>query len=292
MSQVNNGRAGRWLVLAAMALSGGAWAAGDEAVDPWQAAMAAAVQGPAAITLADQAELTLDSGELFIPAAEAEALMVAVGNGEDPTLLGLVMAADDSPWWVTVNYEPEGYISDEDAADWDAAELLDSLREGTEAMNEERAQLGVPALHVVGWVQEPDYDAASHRLIWSVEGQTDGEEGSSINYNTYALGREGYIALNLITDMARIEQDRPVAHALLGRLSYVDGKGYEAFNSDTDQVAAYGLAALVTGVAAKKLGFFAMLAVFAAKYAKLALVAVGVVVAGLGKLFGRKKDQA
>ena len=117
MSQVNNGRAGRWLMLAAMTLSAGAWAAGDESVDPWQAAMDAAVQGPAAITLADQAELSLDSGELFIPAAEAEALMVAVGNGEDPTLLGLVMAADDAPWWVTVNYEPEGYISDEDAAD-------------------------------------------------------------------------------------------------------------------------------------------------------------------------------
>lgn len=280
-----------WALALVMVVSPVMAADDDSSDNAWEAAMAAAVLGPEQITLADQGQLLLAEGELFIPAAEAEALMVAVGNGEDPTLLGVVMStADDVPWWVTVNYEADGYVSDDDAADWDADELLDSLREGTEAMNDSRAKMGIPALHVVGWVESPNYDKAHHRLIWSVEGRSEGEQESSINYNTYALGRDGYFALNLITDLARIEEDKPVAHSLLGRLSYRDGKGYEAFNPDTDNVAAYGLAALVTGVVAKKAGLFAVLAVFFAKFAKLILIGGGAAVAGLAKFFGRKSS--
>lgn len=63
---------------------------------------------------------------------------------------------------------------------------------------------------------------------------------------------------------------------------------YADFDSGTDRVAAYGLAALIGGVAAKKLGLLAALTAFLVKGWKLLLIGL----AGLGaagrRLMGRK----
>ena len=113
-------------------------------------------------------------------------------------------------------------------------------------------------------------------------------ETNGINYNTYALGREGYFSLNMLTDEAHVSADKPEAATLLQALSFKDGKRYEDFNASTDKVAEYGLAALIGGVAAKKLGLFALAAGFFAKFAKvLALGALGVAAAAR-KLFAKK----
>ena len=55
---------------------------------------------------------------------------------------------------------------------------------------------------------------------------------------------------------------KPTAHNLLASLDFAAGKRYADFNSSTDKVAEYGLAALVAGVAAKKLGLLAVIAGF------------------------------
>ena len=41
---------------------------------------------------------------------------------------------------VTVRFEKSGYVKDDDAKDWNADDLLKSLKEGTEASNDERRQ--------------------------------------------------------------------------------------------------------------------------------------------------------
>ena len=59
-------------------------------------------------------------------------------------------------------------------------------------------------------------------------------------------------------------------------------------DASTDKTAEYGLAALIGGIAAKKLGFFALAAGLFAKFAKvIALAVIGGGVA-LRKLFGKK----
>lgn len=188
-----------------------------------------------------------------------------------------------------VKFVKEGYIKDDDAKDWNADDLLKSLKEGTEAANEERSKRGIPSIEVTGWAQKPQYDASSHRLVWSAlsqrKGSTDGNQG--VNYNTYALGREGYLSLNLITNAKDLDKFKPDASKLLGAIQYDDGKKYADFNSSTDKVAAYGLAALVAGAAVKKLGLFAIVAAFLAKFAKVAVVAGGAALWGIAKLFKR-----
>jgi uncharacterized membrane-anchored protein len=147
-----------------------------------------------------------------------------------------------------------GYIRDDDAREWNVDELLAGLRAGTEEGNEERRARGITEVEIVGWVEPPRYDAATHRLVWSLEskekGSATGERG--VNYNTYALGREGYISMNLVTGMKEIEAEKPIAAQLLSALQYYDGKRYRDFDSATDRVADYGLAALVGGLAAPK----------------------------------------
>jgi len=50
-------------------------------------------------------------------------------------------------------------------------------------------------------------------------------------------------------------------------------KRYEDFNASTDKVAAFGLLALIGGVAAKKLGLLALAGVFLVKFAKVIIAA-------------------
>jgi uncharacterized membrane-anchored protein len=260
----------------------------------FKAAEAAQVVGPANIALRDQAHLKLPDGYVWVPTPAAAQLMQAMGNRTDETFVGAIFPANDADWMATVRFVKEGYIKDDDAKDWDADDLLQSLKEGTEAANEERAKRGIPGIEVLGWAQKPEYEVGTHRLVWSAlsrdKGGTDGTQG--VNYNTYALGREGYLSLNLITNAKDLDKYRPDAAKLLAALQYDDGKKYADFNSSTDKVAAYGLAALVGGVAVKKLGLFAIVLAFLAKFAKLAIVAVGGVLWGITKIFRKKQPEA
>jgi uncharacterized membrane-anchored protein len=126
--------------------------------------------------------------------------------------------------------------------------------------------------------------------VWSATTRRkDAEAGQDgVNYNTYMLGREGYFSMNLITSLARVDHEKPAARELLAALEFNDGKRYADFNSSTDKVAEYGLAALVGGIAAKKLGLLASLGIFLAKFWKAGALAVVGLGAGVRKLFGKK----
>jgi uncharacterized membrane-anchored protein len=196
----------------------------------------------------------------------------------------------EARWFVVANYDPSGYIKDDDAKHWDADKLLQNLKDGTEAGNAARARVGVPPLQVTRWIEPPAYTADSHRLIWSAEAQRkDGVGGDpTVNYNTYVLGREGFISMNLITSASAVDDDKAAARELLSAVNFNDGKRYGDFNSSTDKVAAYGLAALVAGVAAKKIGLLALLAATVVKFAKvIALAVVGAIAVVTRWLKGR-----
>ena len=266
------------------------------APDPAQAqaeARRVAKPGPADIPLADQAVLHLPAGHVFIPQPQAQALLNAMGNpGQDPRLQGLVFPTGDAPWFMTVRYEASGHVKDDDARDWKPDDLLKSYREGTEAANEERVKMGVPPIEVIGWAEKPAYDAGTHRLVWAMSSREKGaaaDASQGVNYNTYALGREGYFSLNLVTDLAQLPAHKPAAQAMLGALEFNAGRRYADFDEKTDHVAEYGLAALVVGVAAKKLGFLALAAAFFAKFAKLIVLGVALVGGAVLKLFKRNK---
>lgn len=269
----------------------------DEAQKVFQEARDAAKAGPADLPLAGQALLKLPAGHAFVPQPQATRMLNAMGNpGNDPRLQGLIFPQGDGRgWFITVRYEDTGHIKDDDARDWNADDLLKSYREGTEAANEERQKLGVPALEILGWAEKPAYDASTHRLVWAMSSREKGapaNEPQGVNYNTYVLGREGYFSLNLVTGLNELPAHKGAAQDMLAALQFIEGKRYADYNASTDRTAEYGLAALVVGVAAKKLGFLALAGVFFAKFAKVILLGLAVVGAGATRFFKGRKTKA
>jgi uncharacterized membrane-anchored protein len=289
-------------LLAALGLIAQLAFAADEpaaAKDDFNARMrAATISGPKDIPLAGQAQLHLPADKVFIPKAEAAEMMRKMGNpGDYKDLQGLIFPkAEGADWFVVVEFEKAGYVKDDDAKDWKADDLLKQFREGTEEANKERSKMGVTPLEIVGWAEPPAYDAKTHRLVWAMTSRDKGAPADAelgVNYNTYALGRDGYFTLNLVTALKTLPTEKEEAKSLLAALDFDSGKRYTDFNSSTDHVAEYGLAALVLGVGAKKLGLLALAFAFIAKFAKLALLAVVGVGAAVKKFFfsGKKEGQ-
>ena len=283
-------------LLAALAVCMGlaAHAADAPAENPaWTEAKAVAKAGPADVAIAGQATLHLPADRVFIPQPQAGKLLTAMGNpGQHTELAGLIFPKGEGEWFATLRYIASGYVKDGDAKEWKADELLSSYKEGTEASNEERKKMGVSALEITGWAEPPAYEATQHRLVWAMSSKEKGAPADAnlgVNYNTYALGREGYLSLNFITDLKDLPAQKPDAKALLGALEFDKGKRYEDFDSSTDHVAEYGLAALVVGVGAKKLGLLAVIFAFVAKFAKIIFIAVVGFGAAITKFFKRDK---
>lgn len=266
----------------------------DERKAAGEAADKATQAGPAEIALLDQGVIALPAGMSFVPRAESMRWMRANGNDPSDATVGIFTSSGDGGWWALLEFIKAGYVKDEDAKNWNADELLANIQQGTEAANADRVERGFPALEVPGWIEKPAYFEDGHRLIWSALVRRKGEagRGGSVNYNTYALGREGYFSLDLITGEADIGVDKARARELLEAIRFAPGKAYGDFVAATDHIAEYGLAALVGGVVAKKLGLFALAAVFVLKFAKIIGLAVLGVGAAAARLFGRRKPKA
>ena len=152
-------------------------------------------------------------------------------------------------------------------------------------------------MEIVGWVQKPLYFSDKKQLVWSIQSHDKGQsadEENGINYNTLALGREGYISMNLVTGMSQVEELKPVTNDLLSHLNFNEGKRYADFDTSTDHVAEYGLAALVCRSSGeKKLTqcMFAPAGCFA-KFAKVIAVAAIGLCSGVRKfLVGQVKSE-
>lgn len=260
-----------------------------------EAAKKAARRGPVDIGLGDEAVLKVPADYFFVPEQEGARLMRAMGNNTSLEFNGLVLpASEDDDWFITIDFHDSGYVRDEDAKNWNADELLSQLREGTEAGNADRTARGFPAIEVAGWAETPKYDQPTHRLVWSALARDKGAPANAemtVNYNTYALGRDGYYSLNLIASQARLSTDKQHAAKILAALDFKEGKRYTDFVEGKDHVAEYGLAALVAGLAAKKLGLLALIGAFLLKSAKFIVLAVAGLFYGVRKLFtGRGRE--
>ncbi|MDX1900452.1 MAG: DUF2167 domain-containing protein [Gammaproteobacteria bacterium] len=248
-----------------------------------------AIRGPANIPLLDQATLELPEGYVYVPAKEGAEIMQAMGNDTSSNFYGLVFPADgDSHWYIQINYIKSGYITDADAKNWNADELLSHLKEKTDEENKESKAKGLPTIDIVGWAAPPSYDTTTHKLIWAVDGNQS-DVGNVINYTTIALGREGFFDLTLITKKSDITSDKEDANKILAALNYTNGKRYEDYVAGKDHLAEFGLATLITGVVAKKLGLFALIGVIFLKVWKGLIIFVVIFWKKIIKLLGLKK---
>lgn len=241
-----------------------------------------------------QAGATLNVPEDFYylnPQDSKKVLVEVWGNPPGQDILGMLFPADMTPfdnsaWAVTIEYEEDGYISDEDADEIDYTELLGQMKNDTQAASEERVKQGYEAIELIGWAANPYYDSDSHKLHWAKEIKFGSQNINTLNYNIRVLGRKGVLVLNFIAGMDQKELIGSKLNSVLELAEFDQGATYTDFNPEMDKVAAYGLGALVAGKVLAKTGFFALALVFLKKFGVVIVLGIGALFKGL---YSRKK---
>ncbi len=101
------------------------------------------------------------------------------------------------------------------------------------------------------------------------------------------LGRRGYLTMNVIGGMKDLPEVNGDLDQFLGSLAYTEGNRYADFDSNTDEMAAYGVAALFGAKVLAKTGLLATIGIFLLKAWKLVLVGVVASGAGVKKFLGK-----
>lgn len=214
------------------------------------------------------------------PQSANDVLGMMIGSPED--LVG------ETGWGMVITYKEDGHVDDSDAQKIDYADLLKQMKQGASAANEQRVKNGYPAVELVGWAEPPHYDPLSHKIYWAKD-LAFGDKEHTLNYCTRILGRRGVLELNAVSSISALPTIRGEAKRVLDGVEFTSGNRYADFNKSSDKMATYGLAALVAGGIAGKMGFFKMLLVGLVAAKKFVIIGVMAVVAAIKKLFGRKE---
>lgn len=240
-----------------------------------------------------KAQLEVSEDFMYFSPAHAEIILAEVwGNPPGRMTEGLLMPAkytpfDSDAWAVTIEYEQDGYVSDEDAGDIDYDELLVTMQQETKAGNQARQQQGFETVELVGWAAKPFYDAKTHKLHWAQELQFGADEHHTLNYNVRVLGRQGVLVMNFIAGMEQLPAIEQQIDSVMAMANFKAGQTYDDFDPTVDQVAAYGVGALIAGKVLSKAGLLAGALVFLKKFWYLLLMGI----VGIGKLLSNKSKQ-
>ncbi len=214
------------------------------------------------------------------PAIAASTLGMLFPPGADPLT--------KNGWGINITFNDDGYVKDDEAAKLDYDKMLVQLKEGAAQASKKRREQGYEGFEVVGWAAPPHYDAAAHKLYWAKELRFDKSSEDTLNYEIRVLGRRGVLAFNAVAAkslLASVESTMPL---VLDFVDFNQGHRYSDFKPSVDKVAAYGVGALIVGVAAKAGLFKWLIAALVAswKFVILGLAALGAL---LKKMFARKK---
>jgi uncharacterized membrane-anchored protein len=248
------------------------------------------IRGPRDVSIGGNSTLSLPEGYVYLDAANTakfEELNENLSGGKE-----VMIAPRTLQWSAYLIFEDEGYVKDNEKIDADA--ILKTLKEGTEASNQERRRRGWPELHVVGWSIPPAYNATSKRLEWATTLQSQGNQG--VNFFTKVLGRKGFTTIVLVSAPENTTTAVADLDSVLTGYRFSQGESYADWRPG-DKVAEYGLTGLIVGgavAAAVKTGLLKGLWKFVvagiAAFWKLLVAAAVAVAAGLKSLFKRKSS--
>lgn len=243
------------------------------------------------------AKATLPAQLKYLNPADTETVLTRLwGNPKSGRTLGMLVPADfnalaDDSWAVVVTFEEDGYVKDDDAAHMDFTKLLAEMKEGVQEASKERVKEGHPPIELVGWASPPRYDAVEKKLYWAKELKFGNSAEHTLNYNLRLLGRRGVLVLNAVAAMNQLKLVEQATPSILAAVNFQEGHRYADFKEDTDKVATYGLAALVAGGVAAKVGLFKGLwiALLAAK--KFIILGVIALASSFKKLWARFRNR-
>jgi uncharacterized membrane-anchored protein len=230
------------------------------------------------------AEISLSTDYVYLDAQGTHKFLELTENPVSGDEIATVSAAtDEEAWFLIFEYNPVGYVKDDEADELNADEMLAAIRRGTEEANKERQRRGWGTLTVVGWHEPPHYDPRTNLLTWAIVGES--AEGRTINRNVRLLGRRGYMTATLVTSPEELAAASGQVDRLLRSYRFVQGNRYAEFMPGKDKVADIGLKALVVGGAAA----VAVKSGLLLRFWKLIAAGVVALLAGLRGLFRRRR---
>lgn len=269
------------------------------AIEAWMQEFVASLTPHTGLVPLDGAEATLDvsDGYVFLDRKDARRVLEeAWGNPPDETVLGMIMPAgatpfDDEAWAATVTYLSDGYVSDKDAAKINYDKLLSDLKKDALASNKWRAENGYERIEIIGWAQNPTYDADTHKMYWAKELQFGDSPVRTLNYDVRVLGRRGVLVIGFVAGMSQLAAIEASAPGVLAMANFDPGSTYAEYVPGVDQKAAYGLVGLVAGAAiAKKTGLLAAILLFGKKFIVLIIAGFAAMFGAIKRFFSTKAD--
>lgn len=228
----------------------------------------------------------------YLGPADAETVLVDVwGNPPGQNTLGMLMRKpytpfDEDGWAVTIEYEEDGYVSDDDANDINYDKLLKDMQKQTRADSKARADAGYGTVELLGWAEQPYYSAADKHLYWAKSLRFNGDQ-DVLNYDIRTLGRKGVLSMTFIASTDQLGEINGARDEILAMASFNEGFRYADYNASTDKLAAYGIGALVAGGVAKKTGLLVVLLAFLKKFGIVIAVAVAALFGKIKGMFTR-----
>ena len=210
--------------------------------------------------------------------------------------LGMLIPTAVSPlsregWGIVIEYEEEGFVNDDDAASIDYTRLLKQMQDATVAVNGQREKQGFEPVTLIGWAEQPSYDAAAHKMYWAKELAFGTNSNHTLNYNIRVLGRRGVLVLNAVAEMDQLPAIRRQTRDVLAAVDFNEGDRYSDYLPGTDKAAAYGITGLIIGATAAKGGMFKVLIAGLLAFKKAVIMGFFAAVAAIRRFFGRRSPQ-
>lgn len=240
--------------------------------------------GPALVPVGDVAEIQVPENFVALDQAGTRRFLELTQNPQQGNEVAVVASAGEGDnWFLVFEFDDIGYVRDDEKDALDAEAMLASIREGTEAANEERESRGWPTLQIVGWQEEPHYDTATNNLTWAIVGESDQQQ--TINKLVKLLGRRGVMTATLVAGPEQFAAASATTNQLLGAYQFRAGNRYADFIEGSDSIAEIGLKGLVLGGVGAALIKSGLLG----KFWKVIVAAVVGLGTGVSKLLGRGK---
>jgi len=122
-------------------------------------------RGPTVGHLGNIADINIPQGYQFAGKQGAQTALQMTHNIPSGNELGVLVPSDPNVnWFMIFEFEDTGHVKDDEQNSLDANAILTTIKNGTEASNEERQKHGWKPFHVVGWEKPPFYDPQTHNL--------------------------------------------------------------------------------------------------------------------------------
>jgi uncharacterized membrane-anchored protein len=224
----------------------------DVAAPPVRAAPASQAQPSAApqgrsgvIPLSDDLSLNVPDGYRFYSAEEAHAFMQrANAPAPNGVVYGLLARANDDvrapgTWATVISYDAIGYVQPATASGLGDATFETQVREARQTQNRT----------FEGFAAAPSFETETPYVVWAERvAAPGGAGGKDLRYEQKVLGRSGVACLTSIGSADQMTEIAAAAADLRGMLSFPEGKRHADFQAASDQVSAYSVPGLVTGV--------------------------------------------